>query len=833
MANEQLGQRERYGDLDLASEMHESYLLYAMSVIVSRALPDVRDGMKPVQRRILYAMGELNLGPRAKRLKSARIVGNTMGLFHPHGDQSIYFAMVRLAQTFNTRYPLVNGQGNFGSIDGDPPAAMRYTEARMAAPGAEMLADIDKRTVNFRPNYDETRQEPAVLPSNFPNLLCNGAMGIAVGMATNLAPHNCREVCDALVRVIDEPDVSLEEIMKTIPGPDFPTGGIICGRTGIVDAYRTGRGRLIVRSRSHIETAKSGKQSIVFTEIPYGLNRDRILERIAALVKQGKISGIADIRNESDRGGSRLVVELKKGEDTNVVLNLLYKYTSLQDSFNIMAIALVKGQPRTLPLLEMLKAFVEHRKEVITRRTEYLLEQAEARAHILEGLIIALDHLDRVIQLIRSSANRVEAMDGLMSEFGLSEIQADAILKMQLQRLTGLEQDKLRRELEEVRQEIRNYRAILGDENLLLDILREDLYEVKEKYGDDRRTQIASAVGDFEMEDLVAEEDVTVSISHEGYIKRQPLTSFRRQGRGGKGITGSRQKEGDLIESVFVASTHDYIMFFTDHGRVYWLKVFDIPEMGRMARGRAIVNLIEAVKGERITATVPVRDFSKGDLFMFTERGLVKRTSLEAYSRPKRGGIIAVNLDEGDRLITVRAAFPNQDVVIATYQGQAVRFKESAVRTMGRNTRGVKGVRLREGDHVVGAVVGDEDCALLTVCEKGMGKRTAIREYRLTNRGGSGIINVKVTDRTGSVVGVRDVLDEDEIIIMTQKGKVIRVQMSAVRCIGRNTQGVKLIALDKRDKVVSFTRVEPDHNGDEDGDDVNGDAEDGEDAAEE
>jgi DNA gyrase subunit A len=813
MATEQLDRRENIRDLDLAKEMHDSYLLYAMSVIVSRALPDARDGLKPVQRRILASMNDLSLGPRAKRLKSARVVGDTMGRYHPHGDSSIYLAMVRMGQEFNTRYMLVDGQGNFGSVDGDPPAAMRYTEARMTEAAALMLEDLDKETVNFQPNYDDTRQEPLVLPGRFPNLLCNGAVGIAVGMATNIPPHNCREVCDALIRCIDDPDVDLDDLIKLIPGPDFPTGGLICGRKGIRDAYATGRGRMVLRARAHIETAKSGRQNIVFSEIPFGLNRDNILARAAQLVRAGTIPGIQDVRNESDRGGSRLVFEMKKGEDADVVLNLLYKHTELQTSYAAMMIALKDGQPQTMSLKQMLTAFLDHRREVVTRRTRFLLREAEERAHILDGLIIALDHIDRVIEIIRRSADVDSACAALMNEFGLTIPQATAILQMRLQRLTGLEQEKVRAELRETREKIEYYKAILGDERLLMDVIREDIYEVREKHGDARRTQIVDEVGAFAMEDLVADETVTVTISHDGYIKRQPVATFRQQGRGGKGVTGARQKEGDLIESLFVASTHDYIMFFTDKGRVYWLKVFDIPSMGRMARGRAIVNLIEALKEERITATVPVRDFGKGDLFMITERGVVKRTELQAFSHPRKHGIIAVNLDDGDRLIAVRLVFPNQDLVIATRDGQAVRFPETAVRTMGRSARGVRGVRLRGDDRVVGAVTGQEDATLLTVCENGLGKRTRIREYRQTNRGGLGVINLKVTERTGRVVAVLDVVDEDQVIIMTQNGVAIRLPIRPIRCIGRATQGVKLISLSPGDRVVSVARVVPGEEG--------------------
>jgi len=813
-AEEQTAVRqENIKELFIEEEMKDSYLTFAMSVIVSRALPDARDGLKPSQRRILVAMNDLNLGPRGKARKCAKIVGDTHGNYHPHGDAAIYQTLARMAQDFVLRYPLVNGQGNFGSIDGDPPAAPRYTEARMTEVTSEMLADITHDTVNFVPNYDATRREPTVLPARFPNLLCNGSTGIAVGMATNIPPHNAAEICDAIVRCIDEPDLTPEKLMRIVKGPDFPTGGIICGRRGIRDAYLTGRGSVIVRARSHVETSKAGRKSIVFTEIPYNNNPDRILRRAADLVKAGAISGIAGLRNESDRNGIRLVVELKRGEDERVILNLLYKRTKLQDTFGVNAIALVDGRPVTLGLRGLIDRYLEHRRDVVTRRTRFLLERDKARAHVLEGLLIALQHIDEVIEIIKSSPDPAAAGKRLRKRFKLSEQQVKAILDMRLARLTGLEHGKLEQEHGDLLERISGYQAILDDEKLLMGVIREETLDIKARFGDERRTEIAAEVAEFDTEDLIAEENVAVTVSHAAYLKRQPLSAYRKQRHGGKGVTGAGHKEGDFTEHLFIASTHDYILFFTDLGRVYWLKVYDIPELGRISRGRAAVNLLQLRPGEKITSFVPARDFTEGDLLMVTEKGTVKRTPLSAYSRPKRNGIIAILLEKGDNLISVRHIFKNQQVLLATRNGMAVRFSEKAVRPTGRATRGVRGIRLRKGDGVVGSIVAEEDVTVLTVCENGYGKRTAVGAYRLTNRGGSGVINIKTTKRNGKVVGVLEVRDEDEVMIMTQGGKIIRSPMKNIRTIGRATQGVRVITLGKDDKVVAVARV-PQENGD-------------------
>ena len=815
--------RERVRDLLIEEEMKNSYLTFAMSVIVSRALPDVRDGLKPSQRRLLVAMNDLNLGPRAKTRKCAKIVGDTHGNYHPHGDQAIYQTLARLAQDFVMRYPLVDGQGNFGSIDGDPPAAPRYTEARMTAVAAEMLTDINHETVDFVPNYDATRDEPVVLPGRFPNLLCNGSTGIAVGMATNIPPHNVTEICDAIIHSIDDPDVTPEALMKIVKGPDFPTGGLICGRRGIRSAFLTGRGSILMRARSHVETSKTGKKSLIFTEIPYNNNPDRILRRAAELIKRGVLHGIADLRNESDRNGMRVVVDLKKGEDERVVLNLLYKHTQLQDTFGVNAIGLVKGRPRTLGLREIILLYVEHRRDVVTRRTQFLLARAADRAHVLEGLLIALENIDEVIEIIKKSPDVETAGKRLAKRFDLTERQVTAILEMRLARLTGLETEKLQKERAELLEKIAGYEAILSDEKLLMGVIREETEEMKERFGDKRRTDIVAEIDEFDMEDLIVEENVTVTVSHAGYIKRQPLSAYRKQKRGGKGITGADHKEGDFTERLFVASTHDYILFFTDRGRVYWLKVYDVPEMGRMSRGRAIVNVIRLQAGENITSFIPVRDFDEGDLLMATEKGTVKRTSLSAYGRPKKTGIIAIRLAEGDRLIGVRNIFPGQQVLLATRAGMALRFPEKVVRSMGRAARGVRGIRLRKGDGVVGLILAEEDTCVLTVCERGFGKRTGIKQYRLTNRGGKGVINIKTTKRNGNVVGVVEAPDEDEAMIMTQGGMVIRCPMKNVRAIGRATQGVKVITLDEGDNVVALARVpreddtEPDATKEEEG----------------
>lgn len=801
--------RENIRELFIEEEMKDSYLSYAMSVIMSRALPDVRDGLKPSQRRILVAMNDLGLGPRSKFRKCAKIAGDTTGNYHPHGEQVVYPTLVRMAQDFNCRYPLVEGQGNFGSIDGDPPAAMRYTEARMTEATMALMEDIDRDTVDFMPNYDDTRTEPSVLPSKFPNLLCNGCSGIAVGMATSIPPHNVGEICDGIAMVINNPDVTIEELIKVIKGPDFPTGALICGTEGIKEGYMTGRGTIIVRARAHVETAKNGKKSIVVTEIPYQLNRDNIIERIAELVQEEQLKGISDVRNESDREGSRIVIDLKKGEDEDVVLNQLYKHTKLQDSFSIITIAIINNRPETLNLKQLLASYINHRRVVIIRRTTFLLEKAQARAHILEGLRIALQNIDKIIKLIKNSESVESARRGLMKQFSLTEIQANAILDMKLQRLTGLEQGKIEEEYKKVRADIKEYQNILASDKLVLNIIKKDVLEIKERFSDKRRTEIVGAVTELNIEDLIAEESVVVIISHDGYIKRLPLTSYRKQHRGGKGVTSTDMKEGDFIEHLFVASTHDYILFFTDQGRVYWLKVYDVPQMSKMAKGRALINLLELKEGENVTSLIPVRNFDGRQLVMVTRNGVIKKTELSAYGNPKKGGIIAINLDEGDKLIGVKLTNGKQDIIIGTEQGKAIRFNEEDARSMGRVTHGVKAITLKEDDKVKGMVIVDENATLLTVCENGFGKRTDFSAYSAQHRGGQGVINIKTTERNGNVVALIDVRDEDELIMITAKGMVIRTPANSIRSIGRNTQGVKLFSVDEDDKVVSVARVLP------------------------
>ena len=812
-----IDEKENIKDILIEEEMKESYLTFAMSVIMSRALPDVRDGLKPSQRRILVAMNDLSLGPASKYRKCAKICGDTTGNYHPHGEQVVYPTLVRMAQDFSFRYTLVKGQGNFGSVDGDPPAAMRYTEARMTHASTEMMDDIKQNTVNFIPNYDETRLEPVVLPSKFPNILCNGSSGIAVGMATSIPPHNVSEVCDGIIKVIDNPDVTIDELMTIIKGPDFPTGALICGVRGIHDGYKTGRGTISVRAKAHIETAKNGRKSIVVTEIPYQLNRDRIIERIAELVKSEVLKGITDIRNESDREGSRIVIVVKKNDDENVVLNQLYKHTKLQDSFSIIMIAIVNNRPQTLNLKQLITAYIDHRKEVIQRRTQFQLDRAEERAHILEGLKIALANIDEVIKLIKASKTVEDARNSLISKFSLSDVQANAILEMRLQRLTNLEQSKIEEEYKKVCDNIKEFKAILADENLVLDIIREDLHETKEKYGDERKTEIAGDVSDFDMEDLISEEDVTVMITHEGYTKRLPLSTYRKQNRGGKGVTGAGMKEGDFVENLFIASTHDYILFFTDLGKVYWLKVYDIPHFGRVAKGRAIVNLLNLEKDENVTSMIPVRKFDDRSLVMATKNGIIKKTILSAFGRPKKGGIIAILLDSGDKLIGVKLAQGGQEIVLGTENGKAIRFSEDDVRCMGRATRGVKGITLQGDDTVKGIVIVDKDATLLTVCENGFGKRTDYSEYTVQRRGGQGVINIKTTDRNGKVVALINVSDEDEFMMMTANGMIIRAPLETIRSIGRRTQGVKLISLKEGDKLVSVAPVVSDESEESEG----------------
>lgn len=801
--------RGRIVSQDIEDELKDSYLTYAMSVIVSRALPDVRDGLKPSQRRILISMNDLNLAPRSKHRKCAKIVGECMGNYHPHGDSAIYATLVRMAQPFNTRYLLVDGQGNFGSIDSDPPAAMRYTEARMAPATSDLLQDLEMETVNLTRNFDDQRDEPTVLPARFPNLICNGSTGIAVGMATSMPPHNVREVCSALKALIESPDISIEGLMKHIRGPDFPTGAEICGRGGIYQAYKTGRGLISVRSKYQIEEHKRRK-SIIFTELPYQESKLTIIESISNVVKDGRVTGISDVRDESDKH-IRLVVELKLDADEQVVVNQLFKFTPLQTTFSINNIALVQGRPETLTLKDILNEYKKHRIEVIRRRTQFQLRKAEERAHIVEGLLKALDHIEQIIALIRSSRTVDSARERLMAELAFTEVQATEILNMRLQRLTGLEREKLEDELRELKAKIAQYQAILASERLVLDIILKDLEEIEEIYGDDRRTEIVEAADDVNIEDLISEEEVVVTISRDGYVKRSPLTTYRSQGRGGKGITGSSAKEGDFIKDLFVASTHDYILFFTNQGRVYWLKVYDLPDMNRTAKGRSLANLIEFEPGEAVSYQLCVREFDdQRCIILATRKGTVKKTNLSAYSRPKKSGIIAISLDEGDALKGAGLTSPGKEVILGTKQGMAIRFPESDVRAMGRTAGGVGGISLHEGDEVVDMVIVDtsiEALTLLTACENGFGKRTPVDEYRLQKRNGGGTINIKTTDRNGSVVGMKAVTDEDDLVLMTQDGIIMRMSAADLRTIGRATQGVRLINLQEGDRLISIERV--------------------------
>ena len=803
----------------IEDEIRTSYLTYSMSVIVSRALPDARDGLKPVQRRILYAMNDLNLTAGAKHRKCAKVVGDCMGNYHPHGDASIYDALVRLAQDFSVRYMLVDPQGNFGSIDGYPAAAQRYTECRMARISAEMLADLDKDTVDLVPNYDGSGREPVVLPAKAPLLLLNGATGIAVGMATSIPPHNLREVCRGIVALLDHPDITVKELMKHVHGPDFPTGGLICGREGIHQAFHTGRGHVVMRARCHIETGKGGRQSIVVTEIPYQVNLGVLVEKVAETVKDGKIGGIADIHDYSNKDGIKIVIELKSGEDSDVVLNQLYKLTPLQSNYSINNIALVKGRPETLNLKRMMECHRDHRFEVIRRRTVHLLGRAEARAHILEGLLKALDNIDRVIDIIRRSPDVPAARTALGGEFSLSEAQAQAILDMRLSRLTGLQRREIEDEYAELTGKIADYRAILSDRNLVTAIIREDLLELIDKYSDQRRTEIVAAAEDISLEDMIADEEMAVVVSHEGYLKRMALDVYRRQGRGGKGVTGSGLKDGDFIEHLFVGSTHDYILFFTTRGQVHWLKVYDVPEMGRAAKGRAIANVLALEAGEKVSAMVPVRAFDDSRyLVMATRRGVVKKTVLSAFQRPKKGGIRALNIGDGDELIGVVMTGGGDELILASRDGLACRFRETDVRPMGRDAAGVAGMNLGEGDYCVGLMAAAPGCTVLTVSEAGMGKRSDFADYRLTRRGAKGVINMNVTEKTGPVVAGMAVQEADEVMIITSRGMVVRTAVNGIRVIGRATQGVKCIRLNDGDSVCAVARlISPDKEDDADG----------------
>jgi len=840
---------DRIEDLQIEQELQDSYLTYAMSTIMDRALPDVRDGLKPSQRRILVAMNDLGLGPRSKHRKCAKIAGDTSGNYHPHGEAVIYPTLVRMAQDWNLRSTLVDGQGNFGSTDGDPPAAMRYTEARLAAPAMEMLQDLDLDTVDFQPNYDETRQEPMVLPGKFPNLLVNGSTGIAVGMACNLLPHNVEEICKGIVYVIDHPDCQLNELLELIPGPDFSTGGIICGRDGIIEGYKTGRGRLTLRARINVEEQKGGKPIIVIEEIPYAVIRKTIIESVADCVKRDAIKDISGINDHSGREHKcRIVIDLKRDADPNVVINQLYQYTPCQITVSMINIALVNRQPRTMGLKELIGHFIEHRKEVITRRTKFLLRKAQQRGHILEGLIFAVCDIDEVIKLIRSSGTREEAIAKLRQRAFriapdhkhaaaipaallqrvqekpviLSQAQAEAIGRLQLIQLVGLEIDKLVNEYRAVAEEIEGYERILADPNAILDIIREDTFEMADKYGDQRRTEITGAVTDMNMEDLIASEDVVVTVSHAGYVKRQPMDTYRSQTRGGRGIKGTESREGDFVEHLFVANTHDFLLCFTNQGRVYWRKVYDVPVGSRTSAGKSIANLLEFQPDEKIAEVLAVTDFNKEEQFLIfaTLKGVVKKTALSAYGNINRRGIIAIGLEEGDELIGVACTDGKDQILLGTRHGMAIRFTETDVRAMGRPAGGVRGIDLEKDDGVVAMIVvphaADPAKAggqmVLTACVNGFGKRTPVEEYRLIHRGGKGVINIKTSDRNGDVVGMKAVCDSDELMLITEKGILIRTTVREIRETGRNAQGVKLIRLDEGDKLVAMAKIETDAN---------------------
>jgi DNA gyrase subunit A len=799
---------EKIVPVSLEEEMKSSYIDYAMSVIVARALPDVRDGLKPVHRRVLYGMSELGLAFNKPYKKSARIVGEVLGKYHPHGDTAVYDTMVRMVQEFSLRYPLVNGQGNFGSVDGDSPAAMRYTEARLARIADEMLRDLEKNTVEFAPNFDETLQEPVVLPSYLPNLLVNGSSGIAVGMATNIPPHNLNEVVNGLIALIKNPDLSIEKLMKHVTAPDFPTGGIIFGYEGVKEAYTTGKGRIIVRAKANIETLKNERENIVVTELPYQVNKSNLIEKTAELVREGKINDISNIRDESDRDGMRIVFELKRDAQPEIVLNQLFKHTQMQITFGVIMLALVKGIPKVLNLKEMMQHFIKHRMDVLVKRTKFDLDAAERRAHILEGYIIALDNIDEVIETIKKSRDVETANRNLRRKFKLSEIQAKAILDMRLQRLTGLERKKIEDEYKDVIKLIEKLRSILQSEEKRYYMITEELQALKERYGDERRTEIIKDYKEFSLEDIIAEEDVVVTISHNGFIKRFPVSGYRRQLRGGKGVTGAGTKEDDFIEHMFIASTHNYILFFTDRGRCYWLKVHEIPEGGRASRGRSIINLLEKEKEENITAFVSVKEFSDDKyLVMATEQGTIKKTVLSAYANVRKGGIIAINLNKGDRLIEVKRTEGNNDLVLGTRNGLAIRFNEKDVRDMGRTATGVRGIKLGKGDFVIGLIVVSRASTILVVTNKGFGKRSDLEDYRITHRGGKGVITVKTNDKNGKLIAIREVNDNDELVIITKNGMVIRQSVKDLRIMGRNTQGVRLIRLNEDDSIADIARV--------------------------
>ncbi|QNH63989.1 DNA gyrase subunit A [Hymenobacter sediminicola] len=810
-----MAEGEKIIPINIEDEMRGAYIDYSMSVIISRALPDVRDGLKPVHRRVLYGMSELGVSYNKSYKKSARIVGEVLGKYHPHGDSSVYDTMVRMAQDWSLRYPLVDGQGNFGSIDGDSPAAMRYTEARLKRLADEMLGDLDKETVDFQPNFDDSLEEPSVMPAKFPNLLVNGTTGIAVGMATNMAPHNLTEVVSGIIAYLDNPEITIAELMEHVTAPDFPTGGTIYGYEGVKQAFETGRGRVVVRAKAHYETLPSGKEQIIITEIPYMVNKAAMIEKTAALINDKKIEGIADLRDESDRDGMRIVYDLKRDAMPNVVLNQLYRYTQLQSSFGVNNVCLVKGRPMTLNLKELIHYFVEHRADVVVRRTRYELAEAQKRAHILEGLLIALDHLDEVIALIRGSRDGEVARAQLIERFSLSEVQARAILDMRLQRLTGLERDKIVAEYDELMKLVDYLKSVLASDELQRQIIKDELTEIRERYGDARRTAIEYAGGDFSMEDMIADESMVITISNDGYIKRTALNEYRSQGRGGVGARGAASKQDDFTEHLFVATTHEYLLFFTELGRVFWLKVYEVPEGGKAAKGRPIQNLIEIPREDAVRSVLNVRglrdpDYLENTYLMFcTEQGTVKKTPLEAYSRPRAAGINAITINEGDRLLDVRLTNGNSEVVVALRSGRAVRFPEGKVRSMGRTAAGVRGITLAdESDRVVGMVcVSDPSQELLVVSENGYGKRSELDEYRITNRGGKGVRAMKITEKTGALVAIKDVNDTDDLMIINKSGITIRLRVADLRIIGRATQGVRLLKINEGDEISSVAKV--------------------------
>lgn len=808
---------EKIIQINIEEEMKSAYIDYSMSVIVSRALPDVRDGLKPVHRRVLYGMLDLGVLSNRPHKKSARIVGEVLGKYHPHGDTSVYDAMVRMAQDWSLRYPLVDGQGNFGSIDGDSPAAMRYTEARLKKIAEEMLDDIDKETVDFRPNFDDSLTEPTVLPTKIPNLLINGASGIAVGMATNMPPHNLTEIVNATIAYIDNREIDVTGLMQHVKAPDFPTGGIIYGYEGVKDAFQTGRGRIVMRAKTNVEITDGGRERIIVNEIPYQINKAEMIRKTAELINDKKIEGISDIRDESDRDGMRIVYEIKRDAITNVVLNNLFKYTELQTSFSVNNIALVGGRPMMLNLKDMVVHFVDHRHDVVIRRTKYELAQAEKRAHILEGYLIALDHLDEVIKLIRESATPSDAQDGLMGNFGLSEIQAKAILEMRLRVLTGLERDKIKAEYEELMKLIEYLKSVLNDESLRMKIIKDELLEIKEKYGDERKTEVVYASGDLRMEDMIADEDVVITISHMGYIKRTPLNEYRTQGRGGKGAMGSTTRDEDFIEHLFIASTHNYLLLFTEQGRCFWMRAFEVPEGNRTSKGRAIQNLINIPSTDKVKAYINVKTLEDEEyinnnyIIMCTKNGIIKKTTLEAYSRPRQSGINAITVREEDSLLEVLLTNGTNEIMLASKAGKVVRFNEADVRPMGRNASGVRGINLgdEKGNEVIGMIaMADKISNVMVVSEKGYGKRSDIEEYRVTMRGGKGVKTINITDKTGDLIAIKNVTDKDDLMIINKSGIIIRLAVSELRVIGRATQGVRLINLKDTDAIAAVTKVD-------------------------